>query len=426
MNENMFIFHFKESECRFNLSASNILMNIRENIREGVKSIKANKLRTFLTGATIAIGITSLVGILTAIDGVQASIDDSFSNLGANTFDIQSKRANRGSNEGKKEKIYPLVEYEELMQFKEEYDGLGTVSVNTVVSWNAEARYRSKVTNPNMMISGGDENFLLVDGYDIGEGRSFSHAETENGAYACMIGSQVVGALFEDNESPVGKKITILGSKFKVLGTLQEQGGVSGNTGVDRRIVVPLKTARIIGADRIFGYEATVALTDIRQMDEATGVATGLMRSIRRDPITQENSFEVRVNRSYAERMGEITSYLRAGGFTIGFVTLIGASIGLMNIMLVSVAERTREIGVRKALGATPLKIRQQFLIEAMLVCQMGGIGGVVLGILVGNATSSFLGSGGFIVPWAWIIFWNNGRYDCWSYVWSTSCIQSF
>ncbi|MEM9338754.1 MAG: ABC transporter permease [Bacteroidota bacterium] len=380
-------------------------MNIRENIREGIKSIQSNKLRTLLTAAIIAIGIMSLVGILTAIDGIQASIDNSFSNLGANTFDIESKRPNQGSSNGKKEKTFPPVKYEQLAQFKDEYNGPGVVSVNTVVSWSTEVKYRSKVTNPNIMIRGGDENFLIVDGYNIEKGRSFSMTEIKNGAYVCVIGRQVAKALFEKNENPVGKKISVLGAKFKVLGTLEEQGGVNGDSGADRRVVIPLKTSRILGADTWFGYEATVSVADTRQMSEATGVATGLMRSIRRDPIKQENSFEVRVSQSLAEQIGEITGYLQIGGFTIGFVTLLGASIGLMNIMLVSVTERTREIGLRKALGATPLKIRQQFLIESIVICQMGGIGGIVFGILIGNLTSIFIGSTGFIVPWLWILF---------------------
>jgi putative ABC transport system permease protein len=380
-------------------------MDLTENVKEGIKSIKANKLRTILTAAIIAIDITSLVGILTAIDGIQSSINDSFSNLGANTFDIERKRTDRGSSEGRKAKVHPPIKYAELVEFKEAYDGPGVVSLNVLVSWNAEIKYQSKVSNPNLLVRGGDENFLTADGYDIKAGRSFSPAEISNGAYVAIVGNDVVDALFEDNENPVGKKISLLGFKFRVIGTLKEQGGVSGNTNVDRTVVVPIATARIIGADRNFGYEATVALKDATQMDYSMGVATGLMRAIRGDRPKDENSFEVRASRSLAERMEDITGYLRIGGFTIGFITLLGASIGLMNIMLVSVTERTREIGVRKALGATPLKIRQQFLMEALVICQMGGIGGIVLGILIGNLISNVMGIKVFLIPWVWIIF---------------------
>ncbi len=380
-------------------------MDIRENVSEGLKSINANKLRTILTAMIIAIGITSLVGILTAIDGIQESINSSFSNLGANTFDVERKRVDRGSSQGKKAKVHPPIKFAELVQFKEEYNGPGEVSINVVLTGIAEVKYRSKVSNPNILVRGGDENYLIADGYDIAEGRSFSPSEIKNGNYVVVVGDQVVNALFDENESPLGKKITLLGAKFRIIGTLAEQGGVSGESNVDRTIVLPIRTARVVGADRNFGWEATVAIPDPAQMEYATGVATGLMRAIRGDRPSDEDSFEVRVSRSLAEVLGEITGYLRVGGFTIGFITLLGASIGLMNIMLVSVTERTREIGVRKALGATPLKIRQQFLIEALVICQLGGIGGIILGILTGNAISRLMGITVFVVPWQWILF---------------------
>ena len=378
-------------------------MNLKENIKEGIKSIKANKLRTILTALLISIGITSLVGILTAVDGIQNSIDKSFSSLGANTYDIEDKRTNRGSSEGVKQKTYPKVTYNQLLQFKEKYNGPGVASIYTVITGQAEVKYGSEVTNPNLVVRGGDENYLLVDGYDIDEGRPFSANESLNGNYVALVGSQVVEELFT-NETPLGKKIGLLGSKFRIVGTIAEQGGASGNSNIDRTIIIPMQTARIVSPERNFGYEIAVSVPDPSQMENAMGIGRGLMRAIRQDRPGEEDSFALTASKSLAERIGSITGSLQVGGFVIGFLTLLGASIGLMNIMLVSVTERTREIGVRKALGATPKKIRQQFLIEAIVICQMGGIGGMILGITIGNLTSTLLFNSDFIVPWLWMM----------------------
>jgi len=378
-------------------------MNLKENIKEGIKSIKANKLRTILTALLISIGITSLVGILTAVDGIQNSIDKSFSSLGANTYDIEDKRTNRGSSDGVKQKTYPKVTYNQLLQFKEKYNGPGEASIYTVITGQAEVKYGSEVTNPNLVVRGGDENYLLVDGYDIDEGRPFSPNESLNGNYVSLVGSQVVEELFK-NENPIGKKISLLGTKFRIVGTIAEQGGASGNSNIDRTIIIPMQTARIVSPERNFGYEVAVSVPDPSQMENAMAIGRGLMRAIRQDRPGEEDSFDISASKSLAERIGSITGSLQVGGFVIGFLTLLGASIGLMNIMLVSVTERTREIGVRKALGATPKKIRQQFLIEAIVICQMGGIGGMILGITIGNLTSTLLFNSDFIVPWLWMM----------------------
>lgn len=378
-------------------------MNLKENVREGLKSIAANKLRTILTALIITFGITSLVGSLTAVDGIQASINSSFANLGANTFDIQSQRNIQGRGPGRKEVITSRLKYAELQLFKDKYNGPGKVSLNTRVTNFAEAKRGTKTSNPNLTIKGGDENFLVVDGYDLAVGRNFSPSEIRGGAYVCIIGKQVEEALFESFRNSIGESLVSQGVKFRIIGRLEEQGGFGDNNGIDRTIVVPMETARRV-ANRGLEYEATVAVEDVTQTDFAVGVATGVMRRVRGDRAREPDSFEISVSKSLAERLGDITNYLRAAGFGVGAITLLGASIALMNIMLVSVTERTREIGVRKAMGATPAKIRQQFLIESIVICQLGALGGIIFGLAIGNLLAILVFQSPFVVPWIWLI----------------------
>ncbi|WP_026952282.1 ABC transporter permease [Algoriphagus mannitolivorans] len=381
-------------------------MNLIENVREALKSVKVNLLRTVLTGAIIAIGISSLVGMLTAIDGIKAQIAESFAGLGANSFDVRNKGQSGGRvvQEGKTEKIYPRITYREASQFQEEYKEIGISTIFTSVTGIAEVKRGSKKTNPNTRIRGGDENYLSIKAMKLAKGRNFSQMDIRYGSSVAIIGKEVEETLFNAGEDPINEKITFLGKPYTVIGVLDKQGGVGQDQGADRQILIPVENASRMDLRGNFNYRITGVASDPGKIDYEMGQAIGIMRKIRQDRVAQEDSFELTKSQSVAESLEEVAGYLRIGGFGIGFITLLGASIGLMNIMLVSVTERTREIGIRKALGATPLRIRQQFLIEAIVICVIGGIFGMMLGIAIGNIIANFIGPGGFLVPWLWMV----------------------
>ncbi|KOF03736.1 ABC transporter permease [Roseivirga seohaensis] len=378
-------------------------MNFRENVREGIKSIKSNTLRTILTGLIIAIGITSLVGMLTAVDGIQSEIEASMSGLGANSFDVESRTSGRRNMNGVREKSYTPIKYDEAVRFKEDFNFPSTVTIYTRASGSAEIKYEDKKTNPNTSITGGDENYFSIKDVKIERGRNFSALEIEFGNYVCILGTEVVKALFDKNEDPLNKTVKFYGNNYRVIGVLEEKGGFGGDTEEDRNIIIPLLNAKRLDRSGRMRYNITVMINEPEQIDYAMGEATGYMRKIRGNKLGEESSFEVVRSDSATEALDDMTNGLRIGGLVVGAVTLLGAAVGLMNIMMVSVTERTREIGIRKALGATPNRIRQQFLIEAIVICQMGGIAGALMGIGIGNILATALG-GAFVIPWLWII----------------------
>jgi putative ABC transport system permease protein len=378
-------------------------MNIKENIAEGLRSIKGNLLRTILTALIISLGITSLVGILTAIDGIQSSVDNSFSGLGANSFDIRNRPANQIRREGQKEKRFKNIDYRQAVRYKTLFSIKGKVSLKTNVSNNAIAKYLSKKTNPNTRLLGIDNNFLELKGYKIGGGRNFSTNEFTNAINVCLLGVDVIDQLIEKG-SPINQEILVNGIKLKVIGILAKKGNMMGG-GDDRVIMVPLETGRKMAVGRNLTFDITTSSTKVNNLDNFMEDARGVMRKVRMDPITAEDSFSLDRSDSIAKSFESITSSLQLGGFVIGFITLLGASIALMNIMMVSVSERTREIGIRKSLGATPYRILQQFLIEAIVICLIGGIGGIILAIPIGNLIAQGISSGAasFIIPWLWM-----------------------
>jgi putative ABC transport system permease protein len=374
-------------------------MDLIENIREGLRSIKANLLRSILTALIVTIGITALVGMLTTVSGIEHSVTESLSSLGVNTFDVRS-RTNRGSSsQGVTEKTYPQITMNQAFRFIEQYEVQSTVSLSTYLSWLAEVKHKSQKTNPNIGIVGSNEEYFALNGLEMLQGRGFSSIEVQYGTQVAVIGFKVYEKLFPNKGDAIGEEVSSLGTQFKIIGVMKEKGDIAEEN-FDNMVVIPIIKANQLAKGRGLWYDMTVGIADPTRMDYAMGEATGLMRRVRGDKVGRENSFEIEKSETLAQELESITSGLRIAGFGIGFITLLGASIALMNIMLVSVTERTREVGVRKALGATPLRIRQQFVVEAIVVCLLGGITGVILGILIGNLLASFMNIDGFVIPW--------------------------
>ncbi len=379
-------------------------MNIKENVDEGLRSIQSNLLRTVLTAMIIAIGITSLVGILTAIEGMQNSVNSSFADLGANTFTVQDKDANNRRNGGRRKRIYPVINYQQAGDFANKFRSEfgGTVSLSANIGGAVQVNYQSKKTNPNINVIGADEPFLAIKGYKIGLGRNMNKSDLENSLNVAILGQEITNKLFPQID-PINKEITFMGARYKVVGVLQKKGSMGGGTDADRLVIIPLANGRGLAANRALTYNITASAAGANG-EEIIEAGRGLMRRIRGDALGKEDSFEIERADAMAKNFEDISGYLRVGGFVIGIVTLLGAAIALMNIMLVSVTERTREIGIRKSLGATPSVIRFQFLIEAIVVCIIGGIAGLFLGIIIGNVISNIISSGAtFVVPWLWM-----------------------
>ncbi|MBT8231927.1 MAG: FtsX-like permease family protein [Saprospiraceae bacterium] len=376
-------------------------MNFTENIKIALRSIKSNFLRALLTLLIIAVGITCLVGILTAIDTILYSMSDSFTRMGANSFYISPSRSTNVN--GKFIKRGDPINFRQAMDFKENYDFPGTkVSVNTFCKWNSTLKYGEEKTNPNIRLIGIDDNYLSASAYELEVGRNFSPVEIQNGSHQIILGNELVKLLFDNKiDKALNKIISVGNTRYKVIGILKSKGSTM-NASNDRRAFIPLLNAkRYYGyADR--NYSIMASLNDATKMEDAVSQAMGTMRNIRRLKARERNDFRLRKSDGILQTLKELTSELRIGTVVIALMTLLGAAIGLMNIMLVSVTERTREIGVRKALGASRSNILFQFLIEAIVITILGGILGIILGIGLGAILAVVI-KGRFVIPFNWM-----------------------
>lgn len=373
-----------------------------ENILMSARSIREQSLRTILTMLIIAFGIMALVGILSAIDVMKDSINSNFTSMGANTFNIRNRSSNANFGKpGRRKQAFSNITFKQASDFKEKYKEGGIVSLSMVGSYNATVKFEEQKSNPNIMIMGGDENYLATAGYDLANGRSFSKQEVEDNGHLALIGNDLKKLLF-GSKSSLDQTVVIGGIRFKVIGELKEKGSSFG-FGSDKTCVIPVTTCRNYFSTGNTSFVVNVLSLSATDLDNQIAHSTGLFRNIRKLGTTQDNNFEITRSDNLSSMLIDNLSYVTIAATVIAAITLVGAAIGLMNIMLVSVTERTREIGVRKAIGATSGDIKIQFLTEAVVICQIGGVLGIVFGILIGNWVSSFFDQG-FIIPWVWII----------------------
>jgi putative ABC transport system permease protein len=393
-------------------------MTIQDSFALAWRTVKGNKLRTGITVAIIAFGIMALIGIITAISAMNQSLKENFSFMGANAFSVRYKELNArmgGPNQGddfaktkkgqkeKKSNLDKPIRIEEATYFKEHYGfSRAMVSISRRGSGNNELHYKDRKTNPQVSLMGGDENFLAVNGYSLSTGRNLNNVDIESGRNICMIGSNVAEKLFPSKpESCVDKIILIQSKPYRVIGLLKSKGS-SAMLRQDDIAITSIKNVRQY-ENANPSYSIGVMVNNVTELDPAIGETTEQMRKARRLIPTEADNFVIDKSDKFAEMFIGFLAGISGAAGAIGMITLIGAAIGLMNIMLVAVSERTREVGLIKALGGKKKDVRRQFLFESVCISLLGAVFGIILGVGVGNLFSLILGTG-FVVPWFWVI----------------------
>ncbi len=370
----------------------------RVNVLIAINSIKTQLLRTILTVVIIGIGIWALVGILSSVEAMENSISGNFATMGSNTFNIQRYNFNVQRRGGEREKVNPIISYQNIREFIDIYEFPTTqTSISFRGTSGAEVKFESNKTDPEVQVLGINEYYLENTGTEIESGRNFNVFDIQNNNNVCIVGSDFLKSLFV-NDNPIGKKISIRGVKFKVIGVLESKGSTFGNN-QDLRVLIPIQVARGIFTAPNINYTISIMVKNTEMLNAAQDEAVVTFRNIRGLSPIEKNDFGMERSDDLINRITSITGYLEIAAWIISIITILGSSIALMNIMLVSVTERTREIGVRKALGAKNSTISTQFFIETIVIGQIGSLLGILLGIGTGMIFSSFFESK-FSLPW--------------------------
>lgn len=392
-------------------------MKITDLLSLSFRTLKSNKLRTGITVAIIALGIMALIVIITAIEAMNQKFTESFSTMGANGFTIRFKERNirlggggddmkvskKGARRQKQSNLNKPVREDEAEMFARSYKfPESTVSISAFSGNNHIVSYESRKTSPNVFLFGSDENYLAMNGYTLAAGRNFSRNEIQQSQNVCILGHDVALRLFRrDPTMAVNKMVRIDNSLYRVIAVLASRGSSFGFSR-DNIAIIGYKSIKALTG--VNSYAIGVKISDVHQLENAMGEAEGLFRAIRKLSVTEESNFVVESSNSVAETAMSILGFLTGAVIIIGFITLGGSSIGLMNIMLVAVTERTKEVGLIKAIGGRGRTVRLLFLMEAVMISLMGALLGIVTGVLIGNLVSLLLDTG-FVVPWRWVCY---------------------
>lgn len=376
----------------------------KENIKIALGSIRTQLLRTVLTIVIIAIGITALVGILTVVSAIEYKLNSNFASMGSNTFTInQYEFETRNNGGGEIEKVNPIISYPQAVEYKNQYDyPLTHTSISFTATAAAEIKFENEKTDPEISVLGVDDYFTVNSGLEVVQGRNFTNFDIANNAYVCILGSDFATKGLLKDVNPIDKIISIRGAKFRVIGVLKEKGSTFGNS-QDLRVLIPIQVARSLFSAPNINYNISTMIDKKEFLDDAINDALLTMRQVRKLSPVNENNFGVSRSDDLVNRVAEITGVLSLSAWVIGIITILGSSIALMNIMIVSVTERTREIGVRKSLGAKKTTIAWQFFMETLIIGQIGGFVGILLGILIGYIVAIAAGFG-FVIPWMAIV----------------------
>jgi putative ABC transport system permease protein len=372
----------------------------KEMVGVALQSIQGQALRTSLTVGIIGMGIMALIAMVTATESLKANVRQEFSSLGTQSFTVDRARSG-GMFNGRRIQASEPIDFREAQRFKAACQDDFDVSVGVFGTGMATLGRGNKRTDPNVTVQGVDDLYLPVSGLTLSRGRNFTSAEIEQGASVILVGQSVVDKLFENWENPVGEDVLVGAHRHVIAGVLEARGTTFGMS-QDNQILMPIAGVRRQYSDQGRSYNITCTVAQAEDLPSAAEQATGAMRVIRGDAPGEPNSFRVRQSNQLVDTLLEATDGITLAAAFIGLITLFGAGIGLMNIMLVSVSERTREIGTRKSLGASSRAIQTQFLVEVMVIGQLGGAVGIAFGLVIGNVIASYFETP-FVVPWGWV-----------------------